>query len=136
MKRFWRTYCKKDDGATAVEFALLALPFLLMIFGVMETGRIVWMVNSVEYALSDTARYASLNDDLTEGEFEAYAMERMDNMRIPGRDTFDITSSIVDINGIDFIQLDAIYSVDTMMTGFVPFADFDFDSSIRRPIYN
>jgi Flp pilus assembly protein TadG len=36
------------DGATAVEFALVIGPFLLILFGVIEFGRMLWTLNALQ----------------------------------------------------------------------------------------
>jgi len=38
VRRKWTSFRKHDGGATAVEFAILALPFLLTIFAIIETA--------------------------------------------------------------------------------------------------
>lgn len=43
--RLTRRFKKEEDGATAVEFALVALPFFALLFGIMELA-IVFFVNS------------------------------------------------------------------------------------------
>jgi Flp pilus assembly protein TadG len=48
--RLVRAACDRR-GASAVEFALVALPFLLLIFGVIEIGRAMW----AREALQETA---------------------------------------------------------------------------------
>ena len=63
-----------------VQFALVALPFIMMLFGIMETARIVWVKNGVEYAAKETIRYASINSDLTDGEFQTYALSKLGDM--------------------------------------------------------
>ena len=40
-----------EDGATAVEFALVAPMFLMLVFGAIEFGRVLW----TEQALQETA---------------------------------------------------------------------------------
>ena len=37
-----RTFCAAKAGTTAVEFAMVGAPLLLMIFGVVEFGRALW----------------------------------------------------------------------------------------------
>ncbi|WP_294258158.1 TadE family protein [uncultured Sphingomonas sp.] len=44
-----------SSGATAIEFALLAPVFLMMLFGIIEVGRLLW----VKQALTETAYSAA-----------------------------------------------------------------------------
>ena len=60
-----RTKRKLDRrGATAVEFALVAIPFLLFGFGVLEFGRLILIQHLVTNATREGARLASLNTDV------------------------------------------------------------------------
>jgi Flp pilus assembly protein TadG len=55
-----RRLLRNDDGATAVEFAMLAPLFFAMAFGVIDAGRLVWTQMSLEHAVEAAARCASL----------------------------------------------------------------------------
>lgn len=48
-------------GSSLVEFGLLALPLLLLIFGAIEGGRFVWSFEQVSDAARQGARYAIAN---------------------------------------------------------------------------
>ena len=48
------------SGATAVEFAAVALPLLMIGFGVMEFGRALWVEQALAHVASATARCAGL----------------------------------------------------------------------------
>ena len=48
-------------GATAVEFALLAPVFLLMLFGIIETARLAWTRQTLEETAFATARCMSVS---------------------------------------------------------------------------
>lgn len=44
------------DGATAVEFALVAIPFLALLFAIIEVGLLFFADNSLDYATNNAAR--------------------------------------------------------------------------------
>ena len=48
-------------GVTAVQFALIATPLLLFLFGIEETARIMWMRAAISMAVEDAARYSSVS---------------------------------------------------------------------------
>lgn len=50
--RFYR----REDGATAVEFALLAMPFFLLLFGIIELAVIFFMQSNVQNAAYEAGR--------------------------------------------------------------------------------
>jgi Flp pilus assembly protein TadG len=48
-------------GATAVEFALILPPFLLLLFGVVEFGRALWTQSALHFAVEEAARCATVD---------------------------------------------------------------------------
>ena len=63
MSRMIDKYLKilKDRRGTAfVEFGLLAPIFFLVIVGIVDFGRMMWLSNSVEHAATEGARYAAV----------------------------------------------------------------------------
>jgi len=66
---------RDEDGATALEFALVLPALVLLIIGIMETGRVVWVQNALNYSVDQAARCASV-DKITCGsatQIQAYA---------------------------------------------------------------
>lgn len=51
-----REYKNKEDGATAIEFAMLIIPFSALLFSVLELGIIFFLTSAMSHALSETAR--------------------------------------------------------------------------------
>lgn len=49
-------FAQAEGGATAVEFALVALPFLTLIFGIIELGLVLMTSISLESAVIDVGR--------------------------------------------------------------------------------
>lgn len=134
FKALLYNFIKKKDGATAVEFAIIALPFMMMIFGIMEISRILWIQNGVEYVVKETARYASLNIDETDGIFKEYALDKLDGMKLP-RSNLDLTSTTYTTNGINFVELNVTYTVESMFdVALLPFVNFSYNKSIRKPV--
>ena len=56
---------KNNRGATAVEFALVALPVLMLIFGIMQTGYIVWIDNLLHISVNTAARCGAISTSTT-----------------------------------------------------------------------
>ncbi len=57
LKNCGRSFLKDKSGATAVEFALVGVPFLTLMFGIINTGMYFYAVNCVDRGVEDTARY-------------------------------------------------------------------------------
>lgn len=59
MRRF-RLFLADGGGASAVEFALVALPFFLMVFGIIEVGRALWTRQALSEVAMNGARCAGV----------------------------------------------------------------------------
>jgi Flp pilus assembly protein TadG len=54
-------FVKNNQGAAAVEFALVALPVFVFIFGIMQTAYIVWVDNLLHVAVDTASRCGAIN---------------------------------------------------------------------------
>ena len=54
--RLARRFVRRQDGAAAVEFALVALPFLALTFAILETALVFFAGQTLEAAAADSAR--------------------------------------------------------------------------------
>lgn len=52
---------RSDEGAVAVEFALVIPVLLLLLFGIVDFGRLLYVKNALVYATADGARAAALH---------------------------------------------------------------------------
>lgn len=67
----------RKDGATIVEFALVAPFLVLLIFGVIDGSRMFWMKKSMDEVAFSTARCMAISSQCDEaGEPAAYAVRR------------------------------------------------------------
>ncbi len=55
-RRLLRRFMRDREGATAVEFSLVALPFLAILFAIIELALNFWVTQVLENALSDASR--------------------------------------------------------------------------------
>jgi Flp pilus assembly protein TadG len=62
-----RRFVRAPEGATAVEFALLALPFLALIFAILETAIIYFASQTLETAAASSARLVLTGQAQTAG---------------------------------------------------------------------
>jgi Flp pilus assembly protein TadG len=53
----------RSRGQNLVEFALVIPLFLLMLFGMIDIGRVIWANDALANAAREGARYASVNGD-------------------------------------------------------------------------
>lgn len=66
---------KKQGGVVAVEFAILLIPMVLIVFGITELGRAFYQYNTLVKATRDAARYKSVtNQGANEAEAKCLAV--------------------------------------------------------------
>jgi Flp pilus assembly protein TadG len=54
--RLLRSFARRQDGAAAVEFALVAAPFLAVTFAILETAFVFFAQQTLEATAADSAR--------------------------------------------------------------------------------
>ena len=54
--RAMRRLARKQDGAAAVEFGMVAAPFLLLVFAILETATVFFAGQTLETAVADSSR--------------------------------------------------------------------------------
>ena len=62
-----RRLAKREDGAAAVEFALVAAPFLALVFAIIETAIVFFAGQALETAVADSARLIMTGQAQTAG---------------------------------------------------------------------
>lgn len=62
-----RPLVRRQDGATTVEFGLVAAPFLAMIFAIVETAIVFFAGQTLETAAADSARLIMTGQAQTQG---------------------------------------------------------------------
>jgi len=66
-----------DEGATAVEAALIISVFVFLIFGILEFGMALWNWNTMVLAVEDAGRYVMVNNATPSATLEANAVSQM-----------------------------------------------------------
>lgn len=76
-----RRLLRSRSGVASLEFALVAIPFFLMVFGIVEFSRLVWTQSAMQFAVEKAARCASVNKSLcdpsTPSLVQTYAQSQM-----------------------------------------------------------
>jgi len=78
--RFAKRFKKDEDGATAVEFAFVALPFFALLFGIMELAIVFFVNSALTHATSEAGRHIRVGNFQACGgadEFKALVCENM-----------------------------------------------------------
>jgi Flp pilus assembly protein TadG len=72
-----------EKGATLLEFAVVAILFMMLTAGMMELARGVWMWNTVSHAAREGARYAIVNGGDSGHAVTAKQVETFVQSRVP-----------------------------------------------------
>ncbi len=64
-KHWFQKYKTNKDGATAIEFAILALPFLALLLSIIEVAIVFFISSTLTHAMNESAR------DIRTGEFQS-----------------------------------------------------------------
>jgi len=69
---------RREDGVTAVEFALILPLLILLTLGAIGTGMMLYAVNSLHFAVEDAARCVSVRTNIctSQAAMQAYAASR------------------------------------------------------------
>jgi Flp pilus assembly protein TadG len=62
-----RRFIRQNDGSAAVEFGMVAAPFLALIFAIMETALVFFAGQTMETAAADSARLVMTGQAQTQG---------------------------------------------------------------------
>ena len=131
-----RSWLRGDDGSTTVEFSMIGVGFFLMMFGVLELGRMAWTSNVIDYAADEAARYAVLHEGAPPSEVEDFARDTMKSLLVSPDDA-SITIQNTSVSGIDFIEVSGSYNFSTVALSMFPnsFSSVTFQFMSRRPVY-
>ncbi len=124
--RLTRRFARRQDGAAAVEFALVALPFLAMTFAILETALVFFAGQALEAAAADSARLIMTGQAQTGG-FDKDAFKTAVCDRVFG--LFDCTNDLY-VN----VQTYSDFSSSATAINTSPISSGNFDTS--KMIYN
>lgn len=101
-------------GTAAIEFAFVAPVFLIMVMGIFEMGRAMWIKATMQYALEETARYAIVNASASTATLESYAAAKISGIFInSGAVTVSASTSIS--GGVTYMLITASYPFNTLV---------------------
>ena len=80
----WKRFRRSEEGAAAVEFAMVALPFMAMLFAIIETALVLFANQVLETAVADTSRLIMTGQaqaaNMSKDEFKKRLCDRLGNM--------------------------------------------------------
>jgi Flp pilus assembly protein TadG len=107
-----RRFLRKQDGAAAIEFGMVAAPFLALVFAIIETAMVFFAGQSLETAATDSARLILTGQAQKQG-FDQAKFKQQVCSRIGG--LFDCASGVhVDVKTYSsFGSIDTSYPIDS-----------------------
>lgn len=108
----FRRLRKNTDGVMAVEFALILPVFVVMLFGTMEAGHILFAKSTIQQGVETAGRYAMIHLTATPAEIEAEAVSNSSYLGSLSP-TFSVTQSTVSGISYSVISVTANYSLKT-----------------------
>jgi len=121
----------REDGATAVEFALVLPIFLMILIGIFELSRMMFVTSSVQYSVDRAARLAVVDPTVSVSDIEADIRNRLVVSNSP---TVDLSITRTTLGVTDIAQVSAHYDHVVSPVFFPPFTvGWDFETIIPQP---
>jgi Flp pilus assembly pilin Flp len=127
---FFKIFRGNQDGASALEFALILPVFAAMVFGTIQMGLAYYFAGSVQFALERTARLVMVNQDMTASEA---AQAFTDEISTFTDQTITFTYNVDSSGDVPIAELGAVYDYQFVIP-FVPAFDVTFDAQSRVPL--
>lgn len=89
----WRALARQTEGATALEFALVAPAFFALVAGIIELSLVLWIQLALQHGVEAAARCASINQSLcaATSQIQSYAASQSYGLS-PPTSTFTVTT--------------------------------------------
>lgn len=135
MKSAVISFVKDEEGTTAVEFAFIAMAFLMLVFGIFESGRMFMTLNAFQYTLEDTTRRALVSEDISEAELEEIIVANMNSMMLDP-DNVAVDIFFTDYSGVNVLEINGTYQFEPIVASMLPpsWASFDLTAQARLPM--
>jgi Flp pilus assembly protein TadG len=117
-------------GSVAVEFALIIPVALVILVGIVEVGRAMWIRASLQFAVEEGARYMMVHQNADDADLTAFALDKL-----AGIDPASVDLSLLreTVDGTDFVTVSATFQfhyVASLITG----EPFLLTGSSRAPL--
>ena len=128
---FGRRFGSAEGGATAVEFALILPVFIMLLIGIFEVSRMMFVSSSVQYSVDRAARLAVIDPTVALADIETDILARLAVSNSP---TVDLKISRTTMGTTDIAQVAAHYDHLVSPVFFPPFTvGWDFVTVIPQP---
>jgi Flp pilus assembly protein TadG len=121
---------RDESGAAAVEFAMVATAFLVILFGIIELGFGIFCGTDAQHAIERATRVYIVNPDATDQQFKDSVAKSL--MSIP-IDSISINITKVAVSGAPMAQIVWSYSY-AYSIPFLPTETMKFGSQVLAPL--
>jgi Flp pilus assembly protein TadG len=106
--RYFRYFLKREDGAAAVEFAIVANLFIAVVLGMIAIGYVFVVKSDIEQSITAAERFALINE---ENNTQLTNIIRS-NMPTYTGSNISVSISRASSGGIDYVKADISYVID------------------------
>lgn len=143
MSHLLRRLTRDRSGTAMIEFAFALPVILLIVLGCLEFGRYYWIRNTLELAVEEAARYATLNRNATQADIQTEVRRVLDRMiNIRSFNESDVTVTVVATAGsnVTFKTITATMSTNggnlRFMTNILPVQMLRLEARTRAVVPN
>ncbi len=128
-------YRNDEGGATAVEFSIIIMAFLMLVIGIMEASHALWVYNGVRNATEKISREALVQPDLSDTALEDMGKESLQAMQI-SPEGFTIETETVEQGEVTFKRVASTYEYTSLVSVFLPesMESFTIREETSRPL--
>ena len=80
LAKKWRKYFSNESGVAAVEFAIVAPVFIMLVMAIIDFGRIYFIKSSMQYVVEQAARHAMVNQSISASDLNVFANTEATNV--------------------------------------------------------
>ena len=131
MRHLFLLLKKDTEGATAVEFALIAPLLFILIFGLVEFGRLYWLQGSMAYAVEGAGRYAMLNISASNTDVINIAKTNLYGID-PTSVNFTVSGS--NSGGVNYLTIVAQSSFNFIPDNLLSYGTINLSKQVRVPL--
>lgn len=112
--RLARRFAKNEDGATAIEFAIVALPFFALLFGIMELAIVFFINSALVHATGEAGRLIRVGNFQACGGADEFKALVCSNMSGLGNCWKNVRIDVVEGDSFKTIELPVVPPVEDL----------------------
>ena len=130
MKKLLKAFWQADNGASAVEFAMILPVFVTMTLGTIQMSIVYYQAGSVQFALEETAREVMINPSMSLNQIETSIEAKVESLT---SQQVSVTYTVDNSGPVSIAQVNATFSIQVVIP-FVPAFTVPFDAETHIPL--